>query len=201
MTRILLACGIAAGPWFLGVALVQGLTREPFDFTRNALSQLSLGELGWIQVSNFVITACLAIAGAAGLRQALKGGPGGTWAPWLVAVFGASFLVSAVFSADPGAGFPDAAHQAAVLSTTGGIHMAGAMVGFLSLCAAFVVTGRHFAAQGERGWAIACRLVPVGVLAGFAGSSATVMAFTAGAGLGLVWLAVVSARVRASVNV
>ncbi|MFE3455785.1 DUF998 domain-containing protein [Nonomuraea sp. NPDC059194] len=198
MTRILLACGIAAGPWFLGVALVQGLTREPFDFTRNAISQLSLGDLGWIQVTSFVITACLAIAGSIGLRRALHGGPGGTWAPRLVAVFGASFLVSAAFSADPGAGFPDAGHQAAVLSTQGGIHMAGAMVGFLSLCAAFVVMGRHFAARGERGWAIACRLVPVGVLAGFAGSSASVMAFTAGAGLGLVWLAVLSARVRAS---
>ncbi|WP_157248151.1 DUF998 domain-containing protein [Nonomuraea typhae] len=200
MTRILLACGIAAGPWFLGVALVQGLTREPFDFSRNAISQLSLGELGWIQVTSFVITACLAIAASIGLCRALTGGPGGTWAPRLVAVFGVSFLVSAFFSADPGAGFPDAADQAALLSTTGAIHMAGAMVGFLSLCAAFVVMGRHFAARGERGWAIACRLVPVGVLAGFAGSSATVMAFTAGAGLGLIWLAVVSARVRATVS-
>ncbi|MEU7896285.1 DUF998 domain-containing protein [Nonomuraea sp. NPDC049152] len=200
MTRTLLACGIVAGPWFLGVALVQGLTREPFDFTRNAISQLSLGDLGWIQVTSFVITACLALAASIGLRRALNGGPGGTWAPRLVAVFGASFLANAAFSADPGAGFPDAGHQAAVLSTTGAIHMAGAMVGFLSLCAAFVVMGRHFAARGERGWVIASRLVPVGVLAGFAGSSATVMAFTAGAGLGLIWLAVASARVRATVN-
>ncbi|GAA3473339.1 DUF998 domain-containing protein [Nonomuraea roseola] len=200
MTRILLACGIAAGPWFLGVALIQGLTREPFDFTRNAISQLSLGELGWIQVISFVITACLAIAGSIGLRQALHGAPGGTWAPPLVAVFGASFLVSSVFSADPGAGFPEASDQAAVLSTTGAVHMAGATVGFLSLCAAFVVMGRYFAARGERGWAIASRLVPVGVLAGFAASSATVLAFTAGAGLGFIWLAVVSVRVRATVN-
>ncbi|GAA2402412.1 hypothetical protein GCM10010404_70360 [Nonomuraea africana] len=91
MTRILLACGISAGPWFLCVALIQGLTREPFDFTRNTISQLSLGELGWIQVSSFVITALLAIAGSIGLRQALRGAPGGTWAPPLVAVFGASF--------------------------------------------------------------------------------------------------------------
>ncbi|MEU7900635.1 hypothetical protein AB0B45_48385 [Nonomuraea sp. NPDC049152] len=60
--------------------------------------------------------------------------------------------------------------------------------------------GWHFAARGEHGWAIACRLVPVGVLAGFASSSATVMAVTAGAGLGLIWLAMVSARVRASVD-
>lgn len=72
--------------------------------------------------------------------------------------------------------------------------MLSAGVGFLALCAAFIVLARLFAARHRRGWAVACRLVPVGVLAGFAGSSASALAFTAGAGLGLLWLAAVSAR-------
>ncbi|MEU7899342.1 DUF998 domain-containing protein [Nonomuraea sp. NPDC049152] len=190
--RLLLVGGIAAGPLFLGAGLIQGLTRDGFDFTRNAISQLSLGDLGWIQMTSFLLTGALAIVGAIGIRRTLSGRPGGTWAPRLVAVFGISFLANAMFSADPGAGFPTGAPAgpATALSTTGAIHLLSAAIGFLALCAAFVVLARHFAAQGQRGWAVLSRVVPVGVLAGFAGSSATVMAFTAGAALGLVWLSV-----------
>ncbi|ACZ88404.1 DUF998 domain-containing protein [Streptosporangium roseum] len=194
--RLLLGCGIAAGPLFLAVGVIQGLTREGFDFTRNAISQLSLGDLGWIQVTNFVITGALLIAGAIGTRRALHGGPGGTWAPRLVAVFGASFLVSAVFAADPGAGFPIGTPEGPTgsISTNGAVHMFGGMIGYLALCAAFVVLARRFSAQGRRGWAVASRIVPVAVLAGFAGSAASVLAFSAGAALGLVWLTATTAR-------
>ncbi|MCK8680026.1 DUF998 domain-containing protein [Streptomyces lichenis] len=38
-----------AGLPFLAMGLVQGLTRDGFDFTRNAISQLALDEAGWIQ--------------------------------------------------------------------------------------------------------------------------------------------------------
>ncbi|MEU9320459.1 DUF998 domain-containing protein [Streptomyces sp. NPDC048295] len=195
-TRALLAAGVAVGPLFLGAGLIQGLTREGFDFTRNAISQLSLGDLGWIQVTGFLLTGVLAVVGAIGMRQALRDAPGGVWAPRLVAVFGASFLLAGVFTADPGAGFPAGAPEgpATSMSAHGVVHMLSAGVGFLALSAAFIVLARLFAARRLRGWAIACRLVPVGVLAGFAGSSAGALAFTAGAGLGLLWLTAVSAR-------
>ncbi|MFF4575421.1 DUF998 domain-containing protein [Streptomyces sp. NPDC001410] len=194
--RLLLAGGITAGPLFLGAGLIQGLTRDGFDFTHNALSQLSLGALGWIQVTVFLLTGVLATAGAAGMRQVLRGAPGETWAPRLIGVFGASFLLAGLFAPDPGAGFPAGAPQApaGTLSTHGAVHMAAAMTGFLALCAAFLVLARYFAAHGRRGWSLVSRLVPVGVLAGFAASSASVAAFTAGAGLGLLWLTALSAR-------
>jgi hypothetical protein len=70
--------------------------------------------------------------------------------------------------------------------------MFSGMVGYLALCAAFLVLARHFAAQNRRGWAIASRIATAGILVGFAGSSTTVLAFTAGAGLGLLWLTVVT---------
>ncbi|MFF8867711.1 DUF998 domain-containing protein [Streptomyces sp. NPDC015139] len=194
--RLLLAGGITAGPLFLAAGLVQGLSRDGFDFTRNALSQLSLGGLGWIQVTAFLLTGALATAGAAGMRQVLRGAPGGTWAPRLIGVFGASFLVASFFPPDPGAGFPAGAPQAppGTLSAHGALHMAAAMTGFLALCAASLVLARYFTARGERGWLLASRLVPAGVLAGFAASAASVAAFTAGAGLGLLWLSALTAR-------
>ncbi len=194
--RILAAAGVAAGPLFLVVGLAQGLSREGFDFSRNALSQLSLGDLGWIQISVFLLTGLLVIGGAIALRQALRDHPGGTWAPRLLGAFGASFLLAGVFRADPGAGFPAGAPADRVtsLSAHGTVHLISGTVGYLALCVAFLVLARQFAARGQRGWARAARLLPVGVLAGFAASATTVAAFTAGAGLGLLGLSAVTAR-------
>ncbi|MFF9363863.1 DUF998 domain-containing protein [Streptomyces griseoluteus] len=190
-TRALLACGAVAGPLFLGVGVVEGLTRTGFDFSRNAISQLSLGSLGWIQIATFVVTGVLVTAGAVGLRRAI----GPTWAPRLVGVFGASFLLAGVFTADPGAGFPGGTPDGpARLSGHGTVHMLSGTVGYLALCAAFFVLARHFATQGRPGWALAYRILPLGVLAGFAGSAATVAAFTAAAGLGLLALTAAIAR-------
>ncbi|WP_327168446.1 DUF998 domain-containing protein [Streptomyces subrutilus] len=191
--RGLLAGGLVAGPLFLGAGVAQGLSRDGFDFTRNAISQLALGGPGWIQVVSFLLTGASVLAGAVGMHRVLGGGPGGTWGPRLVGVFGASFLVAAVFRADAGAGFPVGAPDAARLSAHGAVHMVAGMVGYLAFCAASVVLARAFTARGQRGRAVASRIVPVGVLAGFAGSSASVLAFTAGAGLGLVWLTALTA--------
>ncbi|NDU71832.1 DUF998 domain-containing protein [Actinomadura sp. DSM 109109] len=194
-TGFLLASAAAAGPLFLAVGVTQGLLRDGYDFTRNAISQLSLGDPGWIQQTSFAVTGALIIAGAAGVRRVLDGGPGGTWAPRLIAVFGASFLTSAVFTADPGAGFPAGTPEGAAgsLSTSGAVHMLGGMVGHLALCAAFLVLARSFSLQGRRVWAAGSRVVPAAVLAGFAASAASVAAFTAGAALGLVWLSATAA--------
>ncbi len=41
--RWLTTGGVVAGPLFLAAGLAQGLTRDGFDFTRNAISQLALG--------------------------------------------------------------------------------------------------------------------------------------------------------------
>ncbi|MFI1282648.1 DUF998 domain-containing protein [Streptomyces sp. NPDC020858] len=194
VTRALLAGGVVAGPVFLGAGVAQGLAREGFGFTRNAISQLALGDLGWIQVANFLLTGALVIAGAVGMGRTLHGVPGGAWAARLVAVFGASFLAAAAFPADAGAGFPVGAPEAASLSAHGAVHMLGGMLGYLALCAAFLVLARSLGSLGHHGWALAARLAPAGVLAGFAGSSVSVLAFTVGAGLGLAGLTAVTAR-------
>src|SRR5688500_18637823 len=50
-TRTLLTCGTLAGPVFVVVGLIQAFTIPGFDLTHHYLSQLSSGELGWIQIA------------------------------------------------------------------------------------------------------------------------------------------------------
>ncbi|MER7620593.1 DUF998 domain-containing protein [Streptomyces sp. NPDC126503] len=199
--RWAVAAGAAAGPLFLVVGLGQGLVRDGFDPGRNAISQLALGEGGWIQTVSFLLTGALLAAGACALRRVLRGGPGGVWGPVLVGVFGVSFWAAAAFPADPGAGFPAGAPEETVPSGHGAVHMAAGVIGYLALCAAFLVLARPLAVRGLRSWAVTSRVMPVLVLAGFLASAASVAAFTAAAALGLLWLSALTARLaRASAN-
>jgi len=108
-TRTLLTCGVVAGPLFVVMALLQSFTRDGFDLKRHPISMLSLGDLGWIQIANFVIVGLLFTAYAVGMRRVLHPGRGGTWGPLLIGAFGVSQIVGGVFLADPGLGFPPGA--------------------------------------------------------------------------------------------
>ena len=82
-TRRLLDCGIVAGPVFATTVAIQVLTRDGYDLTQHPISMLSLGELGWIQIVNFVLAGLLSIAFAVGMRRVLHSGRAGTWGPVL----------------------------------------------------------------------------------------------------------------------
>ena len=56
LTRTLLACGVVAGPLYIVVGVIQMLIRPGFDIRRHELSLMSNGDLGWIQISNLVLT-------------------------------------------------------------------------------------------------------------------------------------------------
>src|SRR3977135_2182016 len=101
VTRLLLACGVVAGPLFMVVALVQAFTRPGFDLRRHAISMLSLGDLGWVQIAHFELPGLLAIALAVGMRRALHPGPAGTWGPPLIAAYGLGFIIAGIFRIDP----------------------------------------------------------------------------------------------------
>ena len=74
-TRALVTAGVVAGPLFVAVGLVQVLTREGFDLTRHPLSLLSLGELGWVQIANFIVAGVLMLAFAGGLAWMIGSPP------------------------------------------------------------------------------------------------------------------------------
>jgi hypothetical protein len=101
LTQPLLAGGIAAGPLFIGMSLIQAFTRRGYDLRRHPVSLLLLGDQGWIQLATFVLTGLLAIACAAGFRRALHHGRAGTWGPLLVGLYGLALIIAGVFPPDP----------------------------------------------------------------------------------------------------
>jgi hypothetical protein len=157
-TLALLAAGVAAGPLFVTVGLVQELTRAGFDPRRHPLSLLSLGDHGWIQITNFVVAGVLVLASAAGLRRALSPGRASTWGPRLIGVYGAGLIWGGVFVADPAFGYPIGTPegQPEQLSWHGILHGIAPAVASFALLAACVVFARRFAAEGRRGWAAYC---------------------------------------------
>ncbi|MEU8331434.1 DUF998 domain-containing protein [Micromonospora sp. NPDC048839] len=154
-TRALLAGGAAAGPLFLVVAAAQVLTRDGYDLSRQPLSLLALGDLGWIQIANFVLTGLLALAGAVGLRRTLRGEPGGTWGPALIAVHGLGLVIGGVLVSDPSMGWPAGAPEGTpdTISWHAIGHGVGAGLAFGSLPIACLVFARTWWRAGQRGWA------------------------------------------------
>ena len=202
ITKSLLGYGVIAGPVFVVVSLAQALTRPGFDPARHAWSLLSNGDLGWIQVTNFVAAGLMTVALAVGLRRAVAG----TWAPRLIGVYGLSLVAAGVFRADPALGFPAGTPaDAHTVSWHGTLHLVSGSVGFLGLIAACLIVGRAAAARGARGWAVYSRITGVVFLAGFAGIASgshgalTTLPFTAAVVLAWSWISVLSVRLYRAV--
>src|SRR5262245_12603965 len=106
LTKTLLTCGIVAGPLYIIVGLIQMAIRPGFDITRHSGSLLANGDLGWIQILNFLVTGGLLIAGAVGLKRALPSGLGSKWAPLMLGLYGLGLIGAGIFRADPALGFP-----------------------------------------------------------------------------------------------
>jgi hypothetical protein len=154
-TRRLLRCGVAAGPVFIAVFLLEGAVRDGYRPLRHPVSSLALGPRGWIQTGNFAVAGTLFLAGAAGLARA--GNPAGSSraAPALISAAGAGLIGSAVFPTDPVSGYPPGTPDALTrASRTGVAHNLGALPVFFGLPAAALASGWRSWRAGQRGFAL-----------------------------------------------
>jgi uncharacterized membrane protein len=200
LTKTLLTCGIFVAPVFYIVAVFQIFTRFGFDIRRHPISYLSLGDLGWIQITNFLVTGLLAILGAVGIRRFLRHSRGGTWGPLLIGLYGVGMIIGGMFTPDPGFGFPPGAPAGAPTTMSGhaGIHMLGFFIAFLSLIATCFVFMWRSPSRKERRWAIYCAasglMAPALIILGTTSKDwvGVIIAFAGLVAFG--WLSVLSAR-------
>lgn len=194
---LLLRCGMAAGPLYIVVGLAHALAREGFDMRQHPLSLLSLGDLGWIQIGNFLVSGWLVAAGALGVRRLLRGSRGGTWGPILLALWAVGLVGAALFPPDPAPGFPPGASAPpGGMTTVGMLHFVFGALGFYALIAACFVFARRFWSLGRRGWAVYSIVTGVGFLTVFMGIAAGpgwMLAFYVAVGWIWVWHSAVMA--------
>jgi hypothetical protein len=215
LTKKLLTVGIIAGPMYIVVGALEMLLRSGYDIRRHDLSVVANGDWGWIHILMMAVTGLLTIAGAVGLRRALRGQRGGTWGPLLVGLYGFGVTCAAFFTADPTLGFPPGTPaDARTVSWHGMLHFMFGGLGFLGLIAGAFVFARRFASKHQRG--LAAFSIFTGLfffVASFTGIAAgggsanedpdvlalTVYAFTAAVVVGWSWISKVSAVIKKSI--
>lgn len=205
-TRALLSCGSAAGLVYVAVGIAQILTREGFDMRRHALSLLSNGDLGWIQIANFLCCGLLVIAGAVGARRALHPGRGGTWLPILFAIYGLGLIGAGIFVADPGGGFPPGTPSSTTMTRSGVLHFVFGGIGFYAIIAACFVATHRFSKEGRPGWATysavsgAFFFISFAAIASGTTSAAVLLTFYAAVAWIWAWLSAVMIEIRKHVS-
>jgi hypothetical protein len=195
-----LYCAVAAAPLFAVVSLTQAATRQGFDITRHPLSALSNGSLGWLQITNFLVTGTLLWFGAAGLRRAVDS----RWTARLVRITAVGMFAAGIFRMDPMDGYPvgTPAGTPSTMSWHSILHMVSGSVAFTALQAACFVLGRYYARRGERSWAIASRTCGVVFILGdywpMVGGVWGALTLAIGAITAMTWISVVAARSASS---
>jgi hypothetical protein len=140
-TRRLLTAAALAGPFFFTSVITQMLTRDGFDLRVHPISQLSTGDLGWIQMATFVLAGAGMIALAVARRRLVRDGTGRRVVPLFIGIFGAGLVLAGLFVMDPEYGFPAGTPEgpAAEMSWHSIIHSAAAATAFTALAAACIV--------------------------------------------------------------
>jgi hypothetical protein len=150
-TRGLLRCGVAAGPVFVAVFLLEGAVRDGYRPLRHPVSSLALGSRGWIQAGNFAVAGTLFLAGAAGLARAGDPAASSRAAPALIGAAGVGLIGAAVFPTDPVSGYPSGTPNALTgPSRTGTVHNMAAVPVFFGLPAAALACSWRSWRAGQR---------------------------------------------------
>jgi hypothetical protein len=187
-TRTLLAAGAAAGPLWAFVSLTQAALRDGFDITRHPLSVLSDGDLGWLQITNFLVAGVLLVAGGRGLASRL------------VSVAGVGLIGAGICVMDPADGFPigTPAGPPAAMSWHSYGHMLFGTLTFGCLIAACYVLGRRYgrSAAGVASWVAGTALL-LGDLWAMGGGRYGTVTLAVGAITAMLWISTVCAgRIR-----
>ncbi|HEV2477491.1 MAG TPA: DUF998 domain-containing protein [Candidatus Dormibacteraeota bacterium] len=148
--------GLLGPPFFVVVFLVLGLIKPGYDALARTVSEGSIGELGWIQIANFLICGAAFVVFAFGLWQGFGDRWSGRVGSALVALAGIGLMGAGVFVGDPG-------FQATTFH--GNMHMLASVVVFVSLLIGAFFFARRF--WPDRQFALYSILSGLAIPAGF----------------------------------
>jgi hypothetical membrane protein len=97
----LASAGIIAPPAFFTIMTVLGLVTPGYDWIARLGSELSLGRLGWVMITNFIALGAVELALAAALGRTIGDRLSGWVATGAVGLIGAAFVVAGVCVTDP----------------------------------------------------------------------------------------------------
>jgi hypothetical protein len=165
---------------------------------------LSVGDYGWVQIANFVVTGLLVIAGSTGLRRVLPATRRVRRGSSLLFAHGVGLIAAGVFVTDAADGFPVGTPEGMpdTFSWHAIAHGIVSPLAFLAIVAACFVLAGPLAERYGRGWGRASRLVPFGVVLVMAapGLGGISLRLAVAAALVLGWLAAVSRSAAARVD-
>jgi hypothetical protein len=187
VTRSMLGWGVLAGPIYLGVGLLLAVTRTGFNLGEHQLSLLMLGDGGWMQRANLLVSGLICGVAAMGFRRAMNRTSTPSRAPVLLFAFAVGLVGSGIFAPDPVDGFPPGAESEATAS--GILHLAFGAFSFACLAAACFVGARWIARRGDTGWSRYSQASGAVILIGFVGGAALSQSPV---GVVLLWIAVVA---------
>jgi hypothetical membrane protein len=134
--RLALLAGVIGPPLFVVVFFVDGLIHPAYNPVTDFVSELSRGELGWLQITNFLIFAVAMLVFATGIRWGTHRSAGSAAGAALFAIIAAGLIVSGLFVTD--------AHTSTVETASGTIHNLAALPVFAGVTAACFVFARRF---------------------------------------------------------
>jgi hypothetical membrane protein len=146
-TRLLAAAGAVGPALFWLVVIVDGFTKPGYDARRNLISELALGEHGWVQDANFIVVGLLILALAVALRLLFPTGRASVFGPLLVGMVGFGLVASGIFRTDPH-NYPAGADT--TVTARGSVHNLAFLVIIVSVIAGCLVYARRF--RQEPAW-------------------------------------------------
>lgn len=154
ITKTLLICGAIGCPLFVIAFLIEGAARADYNSLRYPISSLSIGDTGWMQRANFIITGSLLLAFSIGLRNRLKWAGISVLASLLLGSVAIGLTGAGIFSTDPLYGYPSNLPLALTEFTVHGhLHVLFSIFVFVCLPVACFVFRRRFADIKKAGWA------------------------------------------------
>jgi hypothetical protein len=153
-TKILIACGPVACLLSTLAVFIEGATRADYNSFRYPLSSLAIGESGWTQISNFIITGSLLFLFSVGLKKIFNSTNEKFRGPLLIRLVAIGLIGAGICYTDPVYGYPpDKPLLLAQFTLRGHLHDGFSMLVFICLPAACFVFRKRFIAAGKKAWA------------------------------------------------